>query len=94
MIAVPTGPDLRMAVVGAPAYFVTHPQPATPHDLTGHNCINLRLPTYGGLYAWEFRKNGRDVNVGEGSELLKGKIAIQSEGTEIHVRNIKLKPLP
>ena len=63
MIAVPIGPDLRMAVVGAPAYFAAHPQPATPHDLTGHNCINLRLPTVGGLYAWEFEQAGREFRV-------------------------------
>ncbi len=63
MIAVPIGPEMRMALVGAPAYFANRPKPKTPHDLTGHNCINLRLPTYGGLYAWEFEKAGRVLNV-------------------------------
>jgi len=63
MIAVRIGPDLRMAVVGAPDYFAVHPKPLTPHDLTKHICINLRLPTLGGLYAWEFEHNGRPVNV-------------------------------
>lgn len=63
MIAVRIGPDLRMAVVGAPAYFAAHPAPKTPHDLTRHTCINLRLPTLGGLYAWEFEKNGRELRV-------------------------------
>ena len=64
MIAVPVGPDLRMAVVGAPSYFANRKRPRTPQDLTHHNCINLRLPTHGGsLYAWEFEKNGREVNV-------------------------------
>ena len=64
MIAVRVGPDLRMAVVGAPTYFTSRKRPRTPQDLTAHNCINLRLPTHGGsLYAWEFEKNGRDVNV-------------------------------
>ena len=64
MIAVRVGPDLRMAVVGAPSYFATRQRPRTPQDLTQHNCINLRLPTHGGsLYAWEFEKNGREVNV-------------------------------
>jgi DNA-binding transcriptional LysR family regulator len=63
MIAVRIGPDTSMAVVGSPAYFATHPAPKTPHDLTGHNCINLRLPTAGGLYAWEFEKYGRALNV-------------------------------
>ena len=63
MIAVRIGPDMRMAVVGAPAYFATRPKPKTPHDLTHHTCINLRFPTLGGLYAWEFEKDGRALNV-------------------------------
>jgi len=63
MIAVRIAPDLRMAVVGAPAYFKGRPAPATPHELTLHNCINLRLSTHGGLYAWEFEKDGRKLNV-------------------------------
>jgi len=63
MIAVRIGPDMRMAVVGAPAYFARRPKPRTPQDLTTHNCINLRLPTYGGLYAWEFEKAGRELKV-------------------------------
>ncbi len=63
MIAVRIGPDMRMAVVGAPAYFERRPRPQTPADLTDHNCINLRLPTYGGVYAWEFEKDGREVKV-------------------------------
>ena len=63
MIAVRIGPDMRMAVVGAPSYFERRPQPKTPQDLIGHNCINLRLPTHGGLYAWEFEKGGRELKV-------------------------------
>ena len=63
MIAVRIGPDMRMMVVGSPEYFAKHPKPATPHDLTAHNCINIRLPTYGGLYAWELEKEGRALNV-------------------------------
>jgi DNA-binding transcriptional LysR family regulator len=63
MIAVRIAPDLRMAVVGSPAYFSKRPPPRTPHDLAAHDCINLRLPTYGGLYAWEFAKDGRELNV-------------------------------
>jgi DNA-binding transcriptional LysR family regulator len=63
MIAVRIGPDLRMAVVGTPAYFRTRTIPNRPQDLIGHNCINLRLATRGGLYAWEFEKNGREVRV-------------------------------
>ena len=60
MIAVRIGPDIGMAVVGSPSYFETHPVPKTPQDLTGHSCVNLRLPTHGGLYAWEFEKDGRE----------------------------------
>lgn len=63
MVAVPIGPELRMAVVGASSYFARRSPPRTPQDLTGHNCINLRLPVHGGLYAWEFEKKGRALNV-------------------------------
>lgn len=63
MIAVCIAPDLRMAVVGAPSYFAKRSRPKTPRDLTNHNCINLRLPTYGGLYAWEFEKSGHQLHV-------------------------------
>src|SRR5215469_6318676 len=63
MIAVRIGPDMRMAVVGAPAYFRAHPEPKKPQDLIGHNCINLRLPTHGNLFAWEFEKGGRELRV-------------------------------
>jgi DNA-binding transcriptional LysR family regulator len=63
MVAVRIGPDMRMAVFGAPSYFERHGRPETPQELVGHNCINLRLPTMGQLYAWEFEKDGREVNV-------------------------------
>ncbi|MBZ7926269.1 LysR family transcriptional regulator [Ensifer adhaerens] len=63
MIAVRIGPDLRMVVAGSPEYFKHHPKPQTPHDLMHHACLNLRLPTLGGLYAWEFEKDGRPLNV-------------------------------
>jgi len=63
MIAVRIGPDMRMAVVGAPSYFAKRSPPKKPQDLTEHNCINLCLPTYGGLYAWEFEKAGRELKV-------------------------------
>lgn len=63
MIAVPIAPSMRMAVVGAPSYFRKRPKPKRPQDLIDHNCINLRLPTHGALYAWEFGKNGRDLKV-------------------------------
>jgi DNA-binding transcriptional LysR family regulator len=63
MIAVQIGPDMRMAVVGAPSYFKKKPEPKSPQDLIGHNCINLRLLSHGGLYAWEFEKGGRELRV-------------------------------
>lgn len=63
MIAVRIGAELRMAVVGASSYFAERGRPKTPHDLTRHACINIRMPTKGGLYTWEFGQAGRDLNV-------------------------------
>ncbi len=63
MIAVRIAPDMRMAVVGSPAYFKNRSELKKPQDLIGHNCINLRLPTHGGLYAWEFEKGSRELKV-------------------------------
>jgi DNA-binding transcriptional LysR family regulator len=63
MVAVRIGPDFRMAVVASPSYFEHRSIPKTPQDLTAHNCINLRLPTRGNIYAWEFEKGKREVNV-------------------------------
>lgn len=68
MIATRIGPDMRMAVVGSPAYFADRTLPQTPRDLTHHPCNNLRLPTHGGLYAWEFKK---------GEESLKARVSGQ-----------------
>jgi len=70
MIAVRIGPDMRMAVVGAPSYFAKRSPPKKPQDLTDHDCINLRLPTYGGLYAWEFEKGNRELKVRVGGQLI------------------------
>lgn len=61
MISARIGPDLRFVVVGSPAYFASNPKPETPQDLLQHRCINLRLPTHGGFYVWEFAKDGREV---------------------------------
>ncbi|HEX5022144.1 MAG TPA: LysR family transcriptional regulator [Candidatus Binatia bacterium] len=73
MIAVRIGPDMRIAVVGAPSYFAKRSPPKTPQDLTDHICINLHLPTYGGLYAWEFEKGSRELRVRvEGQLVLNG----------------------
>jgi DNA-binding transcriptional LysR family regulator len=63
MIAVRIAKDLRMAVVGTPGYFAKRPPPHTPQDLAAHDCINTRLPTLGGLYAWEFEKDGHELKV-------------------------------
>jgi DNA-binding transcriptional LysR family regulator len=63
MIAVRIGPIMRIAVVGTPSYFKKRPEPKRPQDLIDHNCINLRLPTHGGLYAWEFERGGRELRV-------------------------------
>ncbi|MFU0888627.1 LysR family transcriptional regulator [Kluyvera sichuanensis] len=63
MIAVRIGPDMRMAVVGSPDYLASHGVPQTPHELQQHRCINMRLPTKGGLYAWEFERDGEPLRV-------------------------------
>lgn len=63
MVAVPIGPDLKMVVAGSPDYLAQNGIPQSPHDLTAHSCINLRMPTSGGLYAWEFEEEGREFNV-------------------------------
>lgn len=63
MIAARIGPDWRFLVVGSPAYFERRSPPVTPQDLTNHSCINIRLMTAGSLYAWEFEKDGRKLDV-------------------------------
>ena len=60
-VAVRVGPDMSMAVVGSSSYFRKRPEPKRPQDLVDHNCINLRLPRHGGLYAWDFAKDGREL---------------------------------
>ena len=77
MIAVRIGPDMRMAVVGSPGYFETHPRPLIPQALTEHACINLRLPTYGGVYAWEFEQDGREIRVRVEGQLVFNNVALR-----------------
>jgi DNA-binding transcriptional LysR family regulator len=77
MIAVRIGPDMRMAVVGSTEYFSRHPRPRTPRDLTRHNCITIRLPTYGGLFPWEFEKKGEELNVRVEGQLIFNNIAMR-----------------
>jgi DNA-binding transcriptional LysR family regulator len=79
MIAVRIGPDMRMAVVGAPSYFAQRPPPKRPQDLTAHSCINLRLPTYDSIYAWEFEKNGREMKVHVEGQLTFNNLALRIE---------------
>lgn len=63
MISARIGPDMRFAAVATPAYFEAHPEPQTPQDLTGHLCINYRFSSSGGLYAWEFEKDGHEIRI-------------------------------
>jgi DNA-binding transcriptional LysR family regulator len=81
MIAVRIGPDMRMAVVGAPSYFERRKRPRIPQDLTDHTCINIRLPTYGGIYAWEFEKGGRELKVRVEGQLVFNNIALRLKAT-------------
>lgn len=77
MIAVRIGPDFRMAVVGSPAYLARRPAPLTPQDLMHHNCINVRLPTYGGLFPWEFEKDGRELRVRVEGQLVFNNLSLR-----------------
>lgn len=77
MIAMRIGPDMRMAVVGSPEYFARHPQPVIPRDLMLHNCINIRMPTYGGIFPWEFEKNGEELKVRVEGQLVFNNIAMR-----------------
>lgn len=77
MIAVRIGPDFRMAVVGSPSYFAKRTTPKKPQDLTDHSCINIRLPTRGGTYAWEFEKRGRALRVRVDGQLVFNNMAMR-----------------
>lgn len=82
MIAVPIGPDVNMVVVGSPSWFAAHPKPVTPHDLNDHVCVNLRLPTRGGLYVWEFEKDGRQLNVRVEGQMIFNDMALIQKAAE------------
>ena len=77
MVIVRIGPDMRMAVVGAPSYVARQGLPQAPQDLTAHDCITIRLPTYGGLYAWEFEKGGHELKVRVEGQLVFNNIALR-----------------
>jgi DNA-binding transcriptional LysR family regulator len=79
MIAMRIGPDMRMAVVSSPEYFARYPKPKIPSDLMQHNCITLRMPTYGGLFLWEFEKNGQELKVRVEGQLVFNNIAMRLE---------------
>ena len=78
VVAVPVTGPLRMAVVGSPQYFASHPAPANPGDLRQHRCVNFRLPTAGTLYKWEFKKGHHSVEVG-----VEGPLVFDDEGMVI-----------
>lgn len=82
MIAVKISPDVRMVIVGSPAYLARHPEPKTPNDLSDHNCINLRLLSAGGLYAWELEKEGREVRVRVDGQLVLNNIGMVVRGAK------------
>lgn len=79
MASVPIAPPMRMAVVGSPAYFAGREKPRRPQDLTSHSCINLRLPTHGGLYAWEFEKGKRELRVRVDGQLVFNSASLMLE---------------
>jgi len=82
MIAVRIGPDMRMAVVGSPEYFSRNPRPQLPRDLLQHNCINMRLPTYGGIFPWEFEKDGQELKVRVEGQLVFNNIAMRLQAAQ------------
>ena len=77
MIAVRIGPEMRMALVASPSYFRKNPPPQTPQDLTDHNCINTRLPTYGGLFPWGLEKDGQEVKVRAEGQLVFNNLGLR-----------------
>jgi len=77
MIAVKIGPEMRMAVVGAKSYFQQHPWPEVPQDLTAHNCIQIRMPTYGNILPWEFEKDGHELRVRVEGQLVFNNMAMR-----------------
>ncbi|WP_343615470.1 LysR family transcriptional regulator [Novosphingobium sp.] len=97
MIAVRIGPRLRMVTAGAPAYFAKHGRPATPHDLSRHRCINLRMPS-GNLYSWEYEQDGRELKVKVDGQLVFNDVellvaaAVQGHGL-VHLVEDRAAPL-
>lgn len=82
MIAIRIGPEMRMAVVGAPSYFRQNPWPEVPQDLTGHNCIQIRMPTHGNILSWEFEKDGHELKVRVEGQLVFNNIAMRLDAVK------------
>ncbi|MFU0444423.1 LysR family transcriptional regulator [Pseudocitrobacter faecalis] len=82
MVAVRIGPDLRLVVAGSAEYFAKYGKPHTPHDLQHHRCINMRLPTAGGLYHWEFENAGKPLKVRVEGQLTFNTIAERIDAAE------------
>ncbi len=82
MIAVKIAPEMRMAVVGAPSYFRQNPWPEAPEDLTAHNCIQIRMPTYGNILFWEFEKDGHELKVRVEGQLVFNNIAMRLDAAK------------
>ncbi|MGQ3215142.1 LysR family transcriptional regulator [Shinella sp.] len=82
MIAVKIGPEMRMAVVGAPSYFRQNLWPEVPEDLTRHNCIQIRMPTHGNIFAWEFEKDGHEIKVRVEGQLVFNNIAMRLDAVK------------
>ncbi|HWU03264.1 MAG TPA: LysR family transcriptional regulator [Novosphingobium sp.] len=80
MIALRISPDMEMAAVASPTYFARHAPPHDPHQLSAHNCINIRFPTHGAIYVWEFEQEGRAVNVRVEGQLIVNDIALARQG--------------
>lgn len=91
MIGVKISPDMRMAVVATPDYFREHAMPKIPHDLINHTCINLRLPTYNSIYAWEFEKGGHKQKINVTGQLT---FNLTSQRLEAVLLNLGVAYLP
>ncbi|KOF18525.1 LysR family transcriptional regulator [Ensifer adhaerens] len=91
MIAIKIGPEMRMAVVGAKSYFQHNPWPETPQDLTAHNCIQIRMPTYGNIFPWEFEKDGHEVKVRVEGQLVFNNLGMRRDAA---LRGLGLAYMP
>lgn len=63
MIGMRIGPDVRFAIVAAPAYLEAHPAIAAPQDMTAHRCIMTRMPTHGDILTWRLERGEEETRV-------------------------------